>query len=354
MRAPFLPPPEDLPYLRRIGYTIVIAAVLMVIWRASDLLMLAFGSVLGAVVFRSAARLLQHLGLTNRRASLALGVLLVLVVFGLFGWLLSAQFGQQLARLMANLPQAVDSLARSLSQSPVGSALVAAGRAATGGSTFADLLGRVSIGGGEILLNFIIVLVGAIFIAVDPNVYKRGVILLTPPAGRPQVAAAIEAVAAALRLWLNAQLICMTTMGLLVAGALWLVGLKSWGALGLLAGISEFVPYVGPTLAMLPALAVAAPEGGNQILFVALAYFVVRMVQTNFITPFVTRRVVAIPPALTLFVILGTGAVFGIYGLFFSAALLVVLFVGVRELYVRDTLGEDGIEAIPRRKHADG
>ena len=59
-----------------------------------------------------------------------------------------------------------------------------------------------------------------------------------------------------------------------------------------------------------------------------------------------TRSVVKIPPALTLFVILGVGAVFGVYGVFFAGALLVVTFVAVRELYLRDTLGED-LEGLP-------
>lgn len=349
IRPPFMPPEEDMPYLRRLGYTIVIAAVLLMIWRASDLLMLAFGSVLGAVVFRSTADVIERWGVRNRRAALALGIVTVLVLFGLTAWLLTVQFGEQLALLVANLPQAVDNVARSLSETPVGEALVAAARAAAGGSTFADLLGRISIGTGEILLNFVIVMVGAVFIAVDPEVYKRGFVLLMPRATRPQVETALDAIGKALGLWLNAQLLCMISMGLMVTFALWLIGVRSWGALGLLAGLSEFVPYVGPFVAMLPALAIASGRGGDPVIFVVLSYAVVRLIQTNFITPFVTRRVVAIPPALTLFVILGIGAVFGVYGLFFSAALLVVFFVGVRELYLRDTLGE-GISAIPRRK----
>ena len=43
---------------------------------------------------------------------------------------------------------------------------------------------------------------------------------------------------------------------------------------------------------------------------------------------------------------LGVGAVFGVYGVFFAGALLVVAFVAVRELYLRDTLGED-LEGLP-------
>jgi predicted PurR-regulated permease PerM len=340
MGHPFTPRPEDWPYLRRLGWTIVIAALLIVVWRAGDLLILAFGSMLGAVVFRSAARMLRRIGVRPQSLALLLGIVLVLVLFGVTFWLFAVEFGQQISQLLTNLPQALGQVEQSLERSAVGQALVAAVHAAAGGSTFAQLLGRLSLGTGEVAVNFIIVLVGAIFFATGPKVYLRGALLLIPRAGRPEIAHSVIAVARALRLWLRAQLICMLTMGLLVAGALGAVGLESWAALGLLAGVSEFVPYVGPTLAMLPALAIAAQQGGDEVLWVALAYIAVRLVQSNFITPVVTRRVVSIPPALTLFVILGTGAVFGVYGLFFSAALLVVAFVGIRDLYLRATLGE--------------
>ena len=73
----------------------------------------------------------------------------------------------------------------------------------------------------------------------------------------------------------------------------------------------------------------------------------VRLVQSNFITPYVTNRVIAIPPAVTLFAILSIGVVFGVFGLFFSAALLVVVFTLVRSLYLREVLGEP----VPRADH---
>jgi predicted PurR-regulated permease PerM len=79
----------------------------------------------------------------------------------------------------------------------------------------------------------------------------------------------------------------------------------------------------------------------------AIAYLAVRLIEAWFISPGVNRQVVQIPPALTLFTILGAGAVFGLYGLFFAGALLVVGFVMVRELYLRETLGED-IKGVPR------
>jgi predicted PurR-regulated permease PerM len=171
-------------------------------------------------------------------------------------------------------------------------------------------------------------------------------ILLTPPPGRAAMEHALGEVSAALRLWLKAKLIAMAAMTVLIAGALWLAGLKSWAALGLLGGLSEFVPYVGPTVAMVPAIGLAAAGGGDLLWRTILAYLFVRLVEAYALTPGVTRSVVKIPPALTLFVILGVGAVFGVYGVFFAGALLVVAFVGVRELYLRDTLGED-VEGLP-------
>lgn len=346
MRPVFQPSPEDWPYLRRLGWTILAAAVIVILWRASNMLMLAFGSVLGAVMFRSAARMLQRLGLRNHKVALVLGTLLVLALFGLIAYLLVVQFGSEISAMLGDLPATIASVERGLATTKVGAAIVQATHAAAGGATIAKRLGDVLLGGGEILVNFVIVMVGAMFIAADPQPYRAAVIMLTPPPGRAAMEHALGEVSAALRLWLKAKLLAMVAMTILISGALWLAGLKSWAALGLLGGLSEFVPYVGPTVAMVPAIGLAAADGGDLLWRTVVAYLFVRVVEAYALTPGLTRSVVKIPPALTLFVILGVGAVFGIYGVFFAGALLVVAYVGVRELYLRDTLGED-IEGLP-------
>jgi predicted PurR-regulated permease PerM len=346
MRPVFQPSPEDWPYLRRLGWTILAAAVIVVLWRASNMLLLAFGSVLGAVMFRSAGRMIQRLGLRNWRAALVLGTLLVLALFGLIAYLLVVQFGSEISGMISNLPGTVASVERGLQTTKVGRVVVEAAHIGVGGDAIAKRLGQMMLGGGEILINFAIVVVGAMFIAADPRPYRSAIILLTPPPGRAAMKHALGEISAALRLWLKAKLIAMVVMTVVIAGALWMAGMKSWAALGLLGGLSEFVPYVGPTVAMVPAIGIAAAGGGDLLWRTIAAYFFVRVVEAYALTPGVNRSVVKIPPALTLFVILGVGAVFGVYGVFFAGALLVVAFVGVRELYLRDTLGED-IDGVP-------
>ena len=346
--SPILKPAaEDRPYLRKLAWTVVAAALIFVVWRASDLLLLAFGSILGAIMFRSTARLFTRIGVRNERIALVLGMLVVLSLIGLIFWMLAVEFGTQIAGMLSNLPSTLRDIEDALSTTEVGRTVVQAVEASEGGSRLAQRLGDVLSGSGVLLLNFAIVLVGAIFFAGSPDTYARGLILLTPPPGRPAMERTIRQVSLALRLWLKAKLITMTVMGVLISAGLYIAGVPGWAALGLLGGLSEFVPYVGPTVAILPAIGIAAAEGSDVLLKTLGAFLVVRIIEAYALTPAVNSRVVSIPPALTLFVILMAGAVFGVYGIFFAGALLVVAFVMVRELYLRDTLGED-IEGVPR------
>ena len=348
MRPVLKPHPEDLPFLRKLAWAIAIAAMLLIVWRASHLLLLAFGSVLGAVIFRSAARLLQRIGIRSEGLSLGLGMALVLALLGLIGWLLLVQFGSEISAMLGDLPATIAQIEQSLRTTPVGAAVAQALQNAAGDETIANSLANLTQGAGEVVINFAIVLVGAMFFAANPAPYLSGIVLLTPPPARLAARHALDQVSLALRLWLKAKLITMAVMTVLISAALWLAGLDSWAALGLLGGLSEFVPYIGPVLAMVPAIGIAAAQGSDLLWQTIVAYTVVRVIEAYILTPGVTRSVINIPPAVTLFVILGAGAVFGVYGVFFAGALLVVGYVAVREIYLRDTLGED-VKDLPRK-----
>lgn len=326
---------------------IVIAALAAAVFVTRDLLILAFGAILGAIVIHAIAEALaEHLRVPER-ASVGVAILLVLAVLGLLGWLFGVEFRSQVNLLVERLPGILDQFAAYMGQSPVGAKIVDAVRAAYAGSRVAQDIGGLAQGAGELILNSLLVLIGALFFAADPKVYERGFLLLMPRSKRAPVEDALADVASTLRLWLRAQLIQMTTMGVLVGIGLWIAGVPSAPALALLTGLSEFVPYIGPLAAMLPALGLAATAGTQTIVGALIVFAVVRVVQTNFITPFVTSRVIAIPPAVTLFSIIAVGSIFGLFGLFFSAAILVVAFTLVRSLYLREVLGEP----IPRSEH---
>lgn len=111
-------------------------------------------------------------------------------------------------------------------------------------------------------------------------------------------------------------------------------------ALGFLAGLSEFVPIVGPVLGAVPALLLALSEGGNTVFWVLGLYLAVQQIESNLIMPLVQRETVDLPPVLTLFAILALGVLFGPLGVLLGTPLTVVIHVAVMQLYVRDTLHE--------------
>jgi len=341
------PDRHDARFIRRVLILIVIVAVAAALFRAGNLLILAFGSMLGAIVIHATADAYARYGRAPPRVALGLGMATVIGIVGFLIWLFGVQFRQQVNELVVALPGLIDSLAAWLSHSPVGAKIVDAVRQAYAGSKVATDIGGLVAGGGELILNCLLLLVGALFFAADPGVYERGFLFLIPRAKRPAIEDALFDVGSTLKLWLRAQLILMTTMGVLIGLGLWISGVPSAAALGLLAGLSEFIPYIGPTAAMIPALGLAATHSTGAVLGTLATYAVVRLIQTNMITPYVQARVISIPPAITVFAIIGIGVIFGVFGLFFSAALLVVIFTLVQSLYLREVLGED----IPSARH---
>lgn len=335
-----LPDKADARFIRRTLILLTIGLVLFAMFRAFDLLILTFGAVLGALAIHAVADGYRRRLRVPVRASVPLAMASALLAVAFLVWLFTVQFGTQIGQLVTALPRLVTDLEAWCDRSPVTRKLFDAGQAAVAGSTIAKNASGLAQGGVELLLNTVLLIVGALFIAADPGIYRRGFLLLVPPSKRAVAADALDDTGDALRHWLGAQIILMTTMGLLVGLGLWAAGVPSAAALGLLAGLSEFIPYVGPTAAMLPAIGLAATHDNGSVIWTLITFAVVRLIQTNLLTPFVQSRVVAIPPAVTLFAILGIGFVFGLFGLFFSAALLVVIFTLVRSLYLREVLGE--------------
>ncbi|TPG13080.1 AI-2E family transporter [Sphingomonas oligophenolica] len=335
------PDADDARFIRRILYIVVIVAVGAALLRAGDLLILAFGSMLGAIVIHAIAELYERYARAPPKLALGLGMATVLGVVAFLVWLFGVQFRQQVNELVVALPGLIDQLAAYLSHSPVGAKIVDAVRQAYAGSKVASDIGGLVRGAGELILNCLLLLIGALFFAADPGVYERGFLYLIPASKRPAVEDALFDVGSTLKLWLRSSLILMTSMGVLIGIGLWISGVPSAAALGLLAGLSEFIPYIGPTAAMIPALGLAATVGTGPVVGALATYAVVRLIQTNFITPYVQNKVISIPPAITVFAIIGIGVIFGVFGLFFSAALLVVIFTLVRSLYLREVLGED-------------
>ena len=326
---------SDGEFIRRVLIVIGIAALAIALYKLTDVVMLTCGSILVAVVIRALARPIQRgTSMGERLALLASGVGIAALLAGI-GYLFGAQISDQLSTLPASLPQA----AQRLSQTAPGQSITAMVK----GSSIGDLLMNAFSWGTTIfgsVAALVVVIVAGIYIAAQPEVYRNGFVMLFPKTRQTEVADTIDAAGEALRLWLGAQLLAMIIVGILIAVGLAFVGVPSPLALGLIAGVAEFVPIAGPVIGAVPALLLASTQDWHTVVWTLAVFVVVQQIESNLIMPLVAGRAVALPPAVGLFAVVAIGVLFGPLGLVLGYPLAIVIDVAVRKLYVRQTLGE--------------
>ena len=328
-------------YVRRLLIAALIVVLLVVAWKLLDLLLLLFGAVLMAVLLEAIAGSLSARTRLAHRWSLVLSVLGLAAVIVSIAWTFGAEVRTQMEGLSVRLAEAWTPLEAELAASSTGREMLRSIEAAILGPTGAGYIARVAVLLTNGLGGLILVLVGGIYLAAQPQLYRNGVLLLVPPAFRGEAAHTFDLSARALRHWLLGQLAIMTIVGTLTGLGAWLIGLPSALALGIVAALLEFIPYLGPILTVVPAVLLGLAIGPETALAALGLVFVVQQLEGYVITPLVQREAVTLPPALTLFALLATGLLFGPLGLLFAAPLTVVAYVAVGELYVHRTLGEN-------------
>lgn len=327
-------PPPERSFVRRVLIVLALASLFFLAWQLRTVLLMLFGAVVVASVFRALSDILRKRLRLPDTIAVAASVLIVLGTIVGLAMLFGSQVVQQFELLKETLPRAWASLERRIGEFGLGEALA---EGVTGGSAFANV-GRTIISVGSGLADTLIVIFGGIFLAAQPNFYRHGVIQLFPQSKRALMIDAMIDSERALRLWLKGQLIAMLIVGLLTGMGLWLLGMRSALVLGLLAGLLEFIPFAGPILAAVPAVLLALAVSPDLALWVVLIYVAVQQIEGAVVQPLVQQYAVDLPGVVLLFALIAFGTLFGAIGFVLAAPLAVVTYVLVKRLYVREAL----------------
>ncbi|HEX5972998.1 MAG TPA: AI-2E family transporter [Gemmatimonadaceae bacterium] len=183
--------------------------------------------------------------------------------------------------------------------------------------------------GGLLLVVFL-----SIYFATDPELYRRGMLALLPPRRRHLASRVMSRVAHVLRKWLVTQLIAMAVIGGVSTIALLILRVKAAFALGLLAGLFEFIPTVGPILSAVPAVAMGFLDSPEKALLIAVVYIGIQFLENHILIPLLMKGGMDLPPALTVITQALLALVFGFLGLMVAVPLLATVMVIVQMLYV--------------------
>jgi predicted PurR-regulated permease PerM len=355
---------------------VILGAIFL--WLAIDLLLLVFAGILLAILLRSLALAVsEHTPVSDGWALLLVILTLLGTVVGA-GFLFAPQLGREARELTDTLPDAIEELESQVRQNAFGDWVldrVLERAALTSESGEDGGKGGATQGGGgqgtgeaaagskpvlkdaqdavvqragsaasrliDGLIALVIVLFTGLYLAAHPQPYIRGLLRLFPLHRRQRIGEVVYAAGYTLRWWLFGQILAMVVVGLMMGVGLAIIGVPLAFALGVLAGLFEFIPTLGPLLGLLPALLLALTQDAQSALWVLALYSVVQTFESYLLTPLVQQRVVHLPPVVTIVAQVFFAWTVGPVGLLIAVPLIAVVMVVVQMLYIEDFLGDD-------------
>ena len=125
--------------------------------------------------------------------------------------------------------------------------------------------------------------------------------------------------------FIRGQLLVAFLIGVLSAIALLILGVEYWLILGMLAGIGDLIPYIGPFLGAIPAVFIALTTDPWKAVWVIVAFLIIQQLEGNLISPKIVGHSVGLHPALIIFMLLVGGALWGLVGLLVAVPLAGVI-----------------------------
>jgi predicted PurR-regulated permease PerM len=315
-----------------VAFTVILLWILKVTF--SVLLLILVGALI-AIYFRGLANLICRK--TKWKSAICLLISIIGTLFliaGLF-WLVGSKVQQQVNELRETLPKTIENAKAQISQIPLGKQIVEKASSPESMQKAQTIAGKFFQSTFGVFGDLYIVLILGIFFTVSPQLYKEGMVRIVPKKGQKKADEVLDVTKDHLRKWLKGQIFAMFVVFILTAIGLLIIGVPMWLVLALIAGILNFVPNFGPLLAMIPAVLIGLMQSPTTAILVAGLYILVQVLESNFITPTIQKKLLNIPPALIILAQLFMAPLSGGWGLVLATPLLVILIVLTQELYIK-------------------
>jgi predicted PurR-regulated permease PerM len=179
------------------------------------------------------------------------------------------------------------------------------------------------------------VLVIALYTLAAPKPLIRGFLAAVPPNYRAEAAHALTRVIGQLESYALATLLLMLVVGVASGLGLWLIGVPNPLLFGLLAGLGEAIPTIGPILSAVPPALVALADEPNKALWVAGLFLLVQQLENNVLVPIIMGRSLNLHPVSILFFVLALGSFVGLIGALLAVPAAIIVKVCFEEFYAK-------------------
>jgi predicted PurR-regulated permease PerM len=302
-----------------------LVAALMLAWLGRVILMLLFAAIVVAVLMTTIVDWLVKRFKLRRGLAFALILIVAVCVSGLALWLNGSNLIDQFANLQTDLPQAAHQFIARMNEYAWGRWLLAQwsdySQLSSSVSSALTRIGGMVLSTATVLAGLVLIGFLGLYLAAEPEVYFSYLQRATPTRYRPALDACAARAVRSLRWWVFSQMLSMTAVGIIVTLGLWILGVPLPGTLGVIAALLTFIPNVGPILSVVPAVLLAVAISPMKGLLTVLLFLSVHFLEGNVITPLLARKIVRLPPALTMCAQLLLAIIAGPLGLALAAPL---------------------------------
>ncbi len=183
----------------------------------------------------------------------------------------------------------------------------------------------------------IIITIGVIvfYMLNEKHLIRDAIILVFPPKLKKRAQEVYETIEKKVGGYVIAQVLSMSTVAVCTAIGLMCLRVEYALLLGLIAGILDIVPIIGPTLALIMGVLFAMQQGWVVVLFTVLVYLCAQWISNNFIRPLVFGKFLDLHPIIIIFAFLIAAQFLGVWGVILSPAIAALLITLFDELYLK-------------------
>ena len=207
------------------------------------------------------------------------------------------------------------------------------------GQSLLPRIGRISLGilGG--IFSFFVIVVLTLYTLADPGPLIRGTVRAAPRQYRRLVLRIIARINLQLQAWVRATFWMMLIIGVMCGLGLWALGVKGALLFGVIAGIGDAIPTIGPIISAIPPIVVTVATDPMKALWIAVLFLVIQQVENNLLVPRIMSATMNLHPISVLFFVIAMGGLMGPLGILLATPLCAITKVLYEEIYSRRVHG---------------
>jgi predicted PurR-regulated permease PerM len=329
---------KELTYIQKVWHTVAIVALLVVVILiarvAFNVLLMVLAGTLIAVYFHGLGDMIERRTKWKRSICMMISVAGSFIILAVLFWFMGTKIANQVSVLSDTLPNTIRTAKEKMAETDIGNKILTNLSDDNSDQLFTTARQFFSTSFG-VMGDLYIILFLAIFFTTNPDLYKNGIISLIPEEKKELGRHVINRISLSLKGWLKGMMLSMVLVFILLTVGLGIMSIPVALVLALLTGLLKLIPNFGSLAAMIPGVLLALTISTNTAIIVALMYIVTQTIVSYVVTPLIQKKMIDLPPALTILAQVLMGTLSGVLGVILAVPLLAILMILVVELYLK-------------------